>query len=119
MYEASNDGQIRSKSRSVRVQNGKKSYKKVIQGKVLTLTPTIWKGRPHYMTVPIQGKTYLVHRLISLTWLADSYFEDAEVNHKDGNKRNNHVANLEWVTHQQNELHSYRVLGKGKRNNAK
>ena len=66
------------------------------------------------MSVPIQGKTHLVHRLVAKAWLASTWFEGAEVNHRDGNKRNNHISNLEWVTRQENELHSYRVLGKGK-----
>lgn len=35
-----------------------------------------------------------------------------EVNHLDGNKSNNCATNLEWVTRSENELHSYRVLGK-------
>ena len=31
------------------------------------------------------------------------------VNHKDGNKLNNCVANLEWVTKSENAIHSYRT----------
>ena len=44
----------------------------------------------------------LVHRLVALTWLRDSYREGFEVNHKDYNKGNNSVENLEWVSHLDN-----------------
>jgi hypothetical protein len=33
-----------------------------------------------------------------------------EVNHKDGNKSNNNVSNLEWVTSSENKIHSFKVL---------
>ena len=43
-----------------------------------------------------------------------------EVNHKDGNKLNNNVNNLEWVTRSENILHSYRIgLRKKPLSNAK
>ena len=51
------------------------------------------------------AKTYLVHRVIAevhIPRMVGKY----EVNHKDGNKANNAVWNLEWVTAKENVKHS-------------
>ena len=53
-------------------------------------------------------KTVPVHRLVSNAFLGtvpDGY----QVNHKDGNKRNNPVSNLEYVTHSGNARHAVRL----------
>lgn len=61
-----------------------------------------------------KDKCYLVHRMVAIAFIPNP--EEKEfVNHKDGNKSNNHISNLEWVTKIENELHSVRVLG-NKRN---
>jgi len=54
-------------------------------------------------------KSMLLHRLVALTFLHDSYAEGKEVNHIDGNKLNNHVDNLEWVTRTENLKHAYKL----------
>jgi len=38
--------------------------------------------------------------------------EKPEINHKDGNKINNAVTNLEWATSSENNMHAFRVLGR-------
>lgn len=56
------------------------------------------------------GKQKLIHQLV-----AEAFIENPKnhsiINHKDGNKTNNHFSNLEWVTFSENSLHSYHVLG--------
>ena len=56
-------------------------------------------------------KQELVHRLVALTWLPPSNNPNkVEINHKDGNKQNNHISNLEWVTKVENAEHANKYL---------
>jgi hypothetical protein len=58
-------------------------------------------------------KRIAVHRLVAFTYLPDPPTgKHVWVNHKDGNKSNNHHSNLEWTTISQNIQHSYDVLGR-------
>lgn len=54
-----------------------------------------------------EGKTCkkYIHRLMAelFLWNPDN---KEQVNHIDGNKHNNDLANLEWVTHQENAIHA-------------
>lgn len=114
-HEVSVDGQVRAKARSISVLMGTKKHRRMLPAKLITPIATTHKGKPHYVTVTIRHKTHLLHRLIALAFLGDTWFAGAEINHRNGNKQDNNLGNLEWVTRSQNELHSYRVLGKGKR----
>ena len=61
-----------------------------------------------YYRVNINGRGRDVHRLVAEAFLGQPK-PGFEVNHKDGNKLNNHVSNLEWVTHLENVQHAYRT----------
>lgn len=52
-------------------------------------------------------KTIRVHKAVAETFLHTDDFT-LDVNHKDGNKLNNNVENLEWCTHRWNMEHAYK-----------
>lgn len=53
-------------------------------------------------------KNHYVHRLVADAFIPHSSDPKAtEVNHMDGNKRNNNATNLEWVTRKENAVHGY------------
>lgn len=45
-----------------------------------------------------------IHRLVMLAFSKDEVKE--QINHKDGNKQNNHIDNLEYVTNRENRIHA-------------
>ena len=104
IYEASTDGRIRS-----------------VDGKT---TFTVWHGIRHWeqrelsqgwhksgymVTLYKDGKPnkQLVARLIATTFLENLINTEMTVNHIDGNRRNNHISNLEWLTRADNIKHGF------------
>lgn len=64
-----------------------------------------------YMRIKQQrGLSPLVHRLVALAFIGNIP-DDMEINHKNGNKQDNRVENLEIVSHKQNMNHAKTVLG--------
>ena len=88
------------------------TYCRRLKPKMLRTTNINRKKHKGFTSVSIKDVTYPVHRLVARVFLPNTYKEGLAVNHKDGNRFNNNVDNLEWVTPSENELHSYRVLGK-------
>jgi len=108
-YEVSNLGKIRSIEYIDR-----RGYTR--KPRILNLIPTD-DGylRTHLMSSRDKSKKrkgYLAHRLVALAFIPNPH-NKPEVNHKDGDKHNNHVDNLEWVTTSENVTHSHKVLSHG------
>lgn len=91
LYEISNLGRVKS----LKANKGKVREKILRQGKM----------KNGYLKVIFHKegkvKTFLIHRLVATAFL-DNPSNLRCVNHKDENKENNCVDNLEWCTHQYN-----------------
>lgn len=103
-YEVSNRGQIRNTKTGKFLKPGKQS-----------------RG---YMTVCLYdgtntgGRSFCVHRLVLIAFKGPAPDDSMQVNHKDGDKSNNRLRNLEWSTRTENIQHAMDVLGhhRGERN---
>ena len=69
-----------------------------------TLKPITISG---YYYVSILGKKKSIHSLVADAYLVKPEI-DFEINHKDGNRLNNHYTNLEYVSHLKNMQHAYK-----------
>ena len=62
----------------------------------------------NYKAVCFLGKQYYVHRLVALEYLPNPNGY-SDVNHKDGNKTNNLLSNLEWTSRSMNMKHANQI----------
>jgi predicted XRE-type DNA-binding protein len=99
--EANQFGEVRTKDRYVR---GKDGSKRLIKGRILKQ-----RDNGHgYMVVEfsVKNKTIrlYVHRIVASAFIPNPD-NLPQVNHKDNNRANNVVSNLEWCTRQYNEAY--------------
>lgn len=107
-YMASTLGRIKSKDRVIKTVLKGKEIKYIKRGRIMT--PCLNSGK--YLGLPINTdklkKSENVHRLIAITFLPNPNNLPC-VNHKDENKLNNCVDNLEWCTYQHNNVWKNRL----------
>jgi len=92
--------------------DGKESCYVSSKGRCKNKKGRITSGYLHtngYTKVPLHRKAYAIHRLIASVFIPN--IENKEhVNHKDGNKQNNSIDNLEWISRSDNCIHRSNIL---------
>lgn len=96
LYQVSNLGRVKSLDRiDCRGQHREPKFMKARPTKQGYLRVGLWKNG--------KVKTVSIHRLVAEAFISKNF----TVNHKDGNKSNNTVDNLEWMTQKENNIHAY------------
>jgi hypothetical protein len=98
-YQVSNTGMVRSLDRAIKFR----WFFRYAKGRILKVNI----DKYGYEVVSLQDGTTpkyrKVHRLVAEAFIGES---ELTVNHKDFNKRNNHVDNLEYLTASENSKHA-------------
>ena len=105
-YQVSNLGRVKSIKRKARYYNHSKELFRMVNEKIIYQRETNWG----YYTVNLnkngQTKIKRIHRLVASAFIPNPEHKE-EVNHKDSNKKNNRVNNLEWATRSENAIHAW------------
>jgi hypothetical protein len=110
LYKISNFGQVKSCDRIYVYPNGKK---KKYKGKIKKICETGKRKNSNqgYLCTRLtnqnnKDKCELIHVLVARAFIQNPENKPT-VNHKDGNKHNNNLENLEWATYSENNKHAY------------
>ena len=106
LYEASSLGRIRTKEGKTTFTqlHGVRHWKsRIMKGRGDNKTTgkrvSLWKDG--------KCKDWLVARLVAITFLGEPTKNSDTVNHKDGNRFNNKIDNLEWLSRGDNVRHAF------------
>lgn len=104
-YQVSNLGRVRTNNKiTITEKHGVRHWKNRILKQKCTrqnmMRVELWNDKGH--------KTLSVHRLVAFAFLGNPVDENMTVNHKDGNRKNNNVNNLEWLSLADNIKHGFK-----------
>ena len=104
LYQVSTFGRVRSKDRIVELDwtNNKhvsmNYFSYIKKGKIMKLRRNVFGYVTVHLTKDKKQKGYFVHRLVMLAHSPQHEEDKTLINHKDENKANNNIDNLEWCT---------------------
>lgn len=107
-YEVSTLGRVRSLERCSVVLWKERLIVKHLKGRLLKDIRGSYGYRMVHLYKSGTREDQVVHLLVATAFLEREQ-EDSQVNHKDGNKKNNAVSNLEWCTVLENMQHAHRT----------
>lgn len=116
IYQISNLGRVRSVDR-IWIGKTKLGEDRPCKLKGRIIKPYLEKGKRSNIQPSVvyvlnkedKRKNFYAHRLVALHFIKNlnpSIY--TEVNHIDGNRQNNHISNLEWVSRQENINHAFK-----------
>lgn len=118
LYQVSNLGRVKSVERYINRYYSKHVERKMfIKEKILSFGYTA--GYP-LVSLCKNGvvKKQSVHRIVAIAFIPNPENKE-QINHKDGNRANPSVNNLEWVTNTENQRHSWKYLNRVNPNKGK
>lgn len=89
-YQISNLGRVKNRKKILKICNNGKGY----------LYISLSKNN--------KRKNFLIHRLVANAFIINKENKPC-INHIDGNKQNNKVDNLEWITYSENHKHAFKI----------
>ncbi len=104
LYQISRRGQVKSLGRKITDRRGRVTERKDI----IKVNQVDMFG---YYRIQLKkdgiSKNFRIHRLIAMAFIPNPKNKRC-INHKDANKKNNRISNLEWCTHKENLQHAFK-----------
>lgn len=117
-YIVNEIGDVWSVDRMVDSKKGDTKYQRFVKGRELKHNDSVWGYHDVVLNMNGLSKHRFVHRIV-----AEAFIDNPEgysiVNHKDGDKTNNKVDNLEWCDASYNAKHSFDSPGRTEENHRK
>lgn len=107
LYEVNEDGQVRSWRKKKRIWRNPEENPGVRDTPIIIPGSKHPKGYVAYILRDPEGKIkrMMAHRLVVLAFIGEAPTKlHTDVAHNDGNPSNNHVSNLRWATHRENQM---------------